>query len=98
MDRNQRKVKAEALRNKKEDLTNLAKKNPDLVNEIAAIKIGKKLSRNFPGKADRQRFMDRVRERVTSNYLNGRKPDVIKVKEGRFVELSVQKKESENER
>ncbi|APG23876.1 hypothetical protein A7E75_01675 [Syntrophotalea acetylenica] len=93
MDRSQRKVKAETLRNEKEDLANPAKKNPGLVNEIDAIQIGEKLSHNFPGKADRQRFMDRVCERVAGNYLNGRKPDVIKVREGRSIGHSVQGKE-----
>ncbi|MDY0251459.1 MAG: hypothetical protein RBR45_15645 [Pseudomonas sp.] len=79
--------------NKKEILANLAKKNSDLMNGIATIKIGEKLSRNFPGQADRQRFMDRVCERVAGNYLNGRKPDVIKVREGRSIGHSVQGKE-----
>ncbi|MDD4456358.1 MAG: hypothetical protein PHC98_02095 [Syntrophotalea acetylenica] len=63
------------------------------MNEIDAIQIGEKLSHNFPGKADRQRFMDRVCERVAGNYLNGRKPDVIKVREGRSIGHSVQGKE-----
>jgi hypothetical protein len=62
MDRSQRKVEAETLRNEKENLENPAKKNPGLVNEIDAIQIGEKLSCNFPGKADRQRFNDRVCE------------------------------------
>jgi putative DNA primase/helicase len=96
--RNLWEVNAEALRNEKEDLARLAREKPDLVNEVAAIKMGEKLSRNFSSETDRQRFMDKVRERVADNYLQGHEPAAIKVKEERTIERPDREKETENER
>jgi putative DNA primase/helicase len=96
--RNQWEVNAEALRNEKEDLAQLARDKPGLINEIAAIKMGGKVSRNFSCEADRQRFMDRVRERVADNYLKGKETAAIKVKEERTIERPDREKEAENDR
>lgn len=92
--RNRWEVNAEALRNEKEDLAALAREKPDLVNEIAAIKMGEKVSRNFSSEADRQRFMEKVRERVADNHLQGHKPAAIKI----TLERPDREKEVENER
>ncbi len=91
-------INARALLNEKEDLAQLARENPDLVNDIAAIKMGEKLSRNISNDCDRQRFMDLVRERVAGNYLKGQGVPPIKIRKERTMERPERAKEMEHER
>jgi hypothetical protein len=76
----------------------LAREQPGLVNGIAAIKVGEKFSRNIQNPIDRERFMEKVRARVADNYLNGREPPVIKVRDERTIEHFDREREVENER
>jgi hypothetical protein len=91
-------VYARALLNEKEDLVQLARENPDLVNDIAAIKMGEKLSRHIGSDADRKRFMELVREQVAGNYLKGQGAPTIKIREERTIERPDRAKEMEHER
>lgn len=89
---------AKALQDKQQDLVKLARENPELVNEIAAIKMGEKLSRNITSDADRQRFMALVRERVADNHLKGQGLQPIKIREERTIERPDREKEMQHER
>lgn len=91
-------INARALLNEKEDLAELARENPDLVNDIAAIKMGGKFSRHFSSDADRKWFMKLVRERVACNYLKGQGMPPIKIREERTMERPERAKEMEHER
>jgi hypothetical protein len=89
---------AKALLNKNTNFVELAKEHPELINDITAIKMGKKLSVNMSTDADRERFMVKVRERVADNYLQGQRMPPIKIKEEKTVERPILEKETENER
>ncbi len=98
-EKNKKEVKnAKALLNRTTNLVELAKQNPELINEIAAIKIGEKLSWNISDKRNREVFMTKIRTRVAENYLQGQEMPSIKIKEGKVVEQPNPEKEVESER
>ncbi len=88
----------QALLNVDEDLVRLAKEKPELVNEIAAIKMGEKFSLHIHDQASRKRFMEKVRERVADNYQQGQKTPAIRIREEQNIEKPLREKEAENER
>jgi len=92
--RNKWDVKAEALQDRERDAKELVREHPDLVNEVAAIKVAEKFSqKQFSNEADRERFMDKVRTQVAGNVSKGQQAPEVKLREERVTE-----KESDNER
>lgn len=92
--RNQWDVKAEALQDRERDAKELVREHPDLVNEVAAIKVAEKFSQQqFSNAADRDRFMDKVRTQLASNVSRGEQAPEVKLREEKVIE-----KEKENER
>lgn len=92
--RNKWDVKAEALQDKERNAKDLVREHPDLVNEVAAIKVAEKFShKQFSNEADRERFMDKVRTQVAGNVSKGQQAPEVKLREERVTE-----KENVNER
>lgn len=92
--RNKWDVKAEALQDRERDAKELVREHPDLVNEVAAIKVAEKFSqKQFSNEADRERFMDKVRTQVAGNVSKGQQAPEVKLREERVTE-----KENDNER
>ena len=92
--RNKWDVKAEALQDRERDAKELVREHPDLVNEVAAIKVAEKFSQEqFSNEADRERFMDKVRTQVAGNVSKGQQAPDVKLREERVTE-----KENDNER
>lgn len=92
--RNQWDVKAEALKDSERDAKELVREHPDLVNEVAAIKVAEKFSQQkFSNAADRNRFMDKVRTQLASNVSRGEQAPEVRLREEKVIE-----KEKENER
>ena len=86
--------KAEALQDRERDAKELVREHPDLVNEVAAIKVAEKFSqKQFSNEADRERFMDKVRTQVAGNVSKGQQAPEVKLREERVTE-----KENDNER
>ncbi|HCE5184914.1 TPA: hypothetical protein NG323_004555, partial [Vibrio parahaemolyticus] len=95
--RNEWEIKAQAIRDKSRDARDVVKEHPDLVNEVAAVKVAEKFSQQkFASEEDRNRFMDKVRSQIASNVASGQDSPEIKVREER--ELQRANKEHENER
>ncbi|MDD3293122.1 MAG: hypothetical protein PHG20_00340 [Geobacteraceae bacterium] len=76
--------KARAL-NETRNLTELVREHPDLLREAAVITVGEKFSNRFTREEDRQRFVDRVRERVAIDYNMKREASPIYIKEERTI-------------
>lgn len=91
--RNQWDVKAQALQDRERDAKELVREHPDLVNEVAAIKVAEKFSKQFNNTADRDRFMDKVRTQLASNVSRGEQAPEVKLREEKIIE-----KEKDNER
>nr|WP_067297088.1 LPD7 domain-containing protein [Marinobacterium profundum] len=92
--RNKWDVKAEALQDRERDAKELVREHPDLVNEVAAIKVAEKFSQQqFSNAADRDRFMDKVRTQLSSNVSRGEQAPEVKLREEKVIE-----KEKESER
>ncbi|MFN3710617.1 MAG: LPD7 domain-containing protein [Alishewanella aestuarii] len=92
--RNQWDVKAEAIQDRERDAKELVREHPDLINEVAAIKVAEKFSQQqFSNAADRDRFMDKVRTQLASNVSRGEQAPEVKLREEKVTE-----KEKDNER
>ncbi|GGO83764.1 hypothetical protein GCM10011348_28290 [Marinobacterium nitratireducens] len=92
--RNAWRVKAQALQAKGRDAGELVREHPDLVNELAVIKVAEKFSQQrFSNHADRDSFVDKVRTRVASNVSRGEQAPDVKLRAQR-----VNEKEYDNER
>ncbi len=92
--RNAWSVKAQAVQDRERDAGDLVREHPDLVNELAAIKVAEKFSQQqFSNENDRGRFMDRVRLQVANNVSRGQQAPEVKLREERVIE-----KENDNER
>lgn len=89
--RNTWEVKAAALQDKERDAKELVREHPDLVNEVAAIKVAEKFSQRFENDQDRDRFMTKVRTQLAGNVSRGQQAPDVKVREER-------QKENQNER
>ena len=74
------KVKAKAIRDKTQDHGELIKEHPDLVNEIAAVKVAEKFSHKLP-EGKRDLFMTKVRDRVATNIEQEKETPKIKINE-----------------
>ncbi|MGY5732289.1 LPD7 domain-containing protein [Vibrio chemaguriensis] len=91
--RNTWEVKAQAIRDKTRDARDVVKEHPDLVNEVAAVKVAEKFSQKFDNEEDRNRFMEKVRSQVADNVSTGQKQPEIKLREQRQLERSNQDEE-----
>ncbi|EJL6492154.1 restriction endonuclease subunit S [Vibrio cholerae] len=91
--RNEWEVKAQAIRDKTRDARDVVKEHPDLVNEVAAVKVAEKFSQKFDNEEDRNRFLEKVRSQVASNVSSGQKSPEIKLREERQLERSNQDEE-----
>ena len=76
--------KARAL-NESKNLAELVREHPDLLREAAVITAGEKFSNRFTREEDRQRFVDRVRERVAAAYSMKQEAPSIYIKEERII-------------
>jgi len=92
--RNKWDVKAEAILDKERPAREVLREHPDLVNEIAQVKVAEKFARSLAA-ADQERFMEKVRAKVASNISNGHQAPEIRLKEEREIQ---QTKEKDNER
>lgn len=92
--RNKWDVKAEALQDRERDAKELVREHPDLVNEVAAIKVAEKFSAKL-NEADRDRFMGKVRTQLAGNVSKGQQAPEVKLREERAIE---QQKEKQDER
>nr|WP_284144821.1 LPD7 domain-containing protein [Vibrio alginolyticus] len=91
--RNEWEVKAQAIRDKTRDARDVVKEHPDLVNEVAAVKVAEKFSQKFDNEEDRNRFLEKVRSQVASNVSSGQKSPEIKLREERQLERNNQDEE-----
>jgi len=90
--RNQWQVKAEAIQDKERDAKDLVREHPDLVNEVAAIKVAEKFSSQLNG-SDREKFMDRVRSQIAGSVSRGEATPEVHVREEHVTQ-----KEKDSER
>lgn len=67
--RNEWEIRAQSIRTDKPE--EIAKKHPELVNEIAAVKIAEKFSERIEDKDSRGQFMQRVRETIAVKIEKG---------------------------
>lgn len=96
--RNQWELKAEVLRDKDRDAREVVRDHPDLVNEIAAIKVAEKFSQEkFANAADRERFMKKVRGRISHDVSQGNQAPKVKLVEEKVI-APKKEKELESER
>lgn len=85
--RNTWEVKAEAIRDKTRDSKDVLKEHPDLVNEIAALKMAeKKISQSNMSSANQERFMEKMRDRMAQNVANGERAPEVKIREERIIQ------------
>ncbi|EJE4183748.1 hypothetical protein M3890_004665 [Vibrio parahaemolyticus] len=91
--RNTWEVKAQAIRDKERDARDVVKEHPDLVNEVAAVKVAEKFSQKISNSEDRERFMDKVRDKVANDVATGKTAPEIKVREERQLERNNQEQE-----
>lgn len=95
--RNEWTIHAAALRDKEKPLAELAKEHPDLINEIAAIKIAEKFSSRLP-ENQRDKFIDNVRERTAETVGKGERLPTIKIRERVLVQEKENHHDTELER
>jgi len=78
--RNEFAIKAEALRDTSRPLSETAQQHPELINEIAVIKMAEKFSQNLPAN-QRDDFVNRVREQTAQNVNAGVAAPEVMIKE-----------------
>jgi len=83
--RNAWEVKAEAIRDKDRPTKQVLKEHPDLVNEVAAVKLAEKFSSTMNNK-DQERFMEKVRSKMAEKVANGEQTPELRIKEERVTE------------
>ncbi|MCK8373793.1 hypothetical protein LXA19_17360, partial [Erwinia amylovora] len=88
--RNTWEVKADAVRDKERPAAEVVKEHPDLVNEIATVKLAEKFSKGMDDKT-RAAFMDGVREKLANDVQQGKQAPEIKIKEERSSSKTVNK-------
>lgn len=87
-------IKANAIKDKSQEPEDIVKEHPDLVNEVAAIKIAEKFSQDkFSNAKDRDRFVTEVRHNLSINLEKGQQSIDVKLNEQQVVE---QEKEEES--
>lgn len=77
--RNTWEVKADALKQKKPE--EIIKEHPDMAQEAATLKLAEKVAKRFPNKADRQRFMNKVENRLSDQVRQAQPATEIKIRE-----------------
>lgn len=88
--------RADALGDEGREAGELVREHPELVNEVAAIKVAEKWSaRALGSEEDRERFMQRVRGRVAGNVARGEPTSEVKLREERTIERANRENESE---
>lgn len=96
--RNKWEVKADVIRDQERPAQELVREHPDLVNEITAVKLAEKVSKNLSAN-DQERFMSRVRGQLADKVASGEKGPELKIKEVRSVDnANVKHKDAEIER
>lgn len=87
-------IKANAIKDKSQEPEDIVKEHPDLVNEVAAIKIAEKFSQTkFSNETDRDRFVTEVRNNLAVDLEKGQQNIDVKRNEQQVVE---QEKEEES--
>ena len=87
-------IKANAIKDKSQEPEDIVKEHPDLVNEVAAIKIAEKFSQDkFSNETDRDRFVTEVRNNLSIDLEKGQQNIDVKLNEQQVVE---QEKEEES--
>lgn len=71
--------------NERQNLAELIREHPDLLREAAVITVGEKFSHRFSREEDRQRFVERVRERVVAAFSMKQEAPSIYIKEERTI-------------
>ncbi|EIN3662826.1 LPD7 domain-containing protein [Klebsiella michiganensis] len=94
--RNKWEVKADVIRDQERPAKELVREHPDLVNEITAVKLAEKVSKNLSTN-DQERFMSRVRDQLADKVANGEKGPELKIKEVRSAD-NAKVKDAEIER
>lgn len=79
--RNEWEVKAAALQDTNRDAKDIVREHPDLVNEVAVLKVAEKFSRRFDREAVGAYFMDKIRKQLASNVAKGQAAPQIKLRE-----------------
>ncbi|HCI4627457.1 TPA: hypothetical protein NO917_005193, partial [Klebsiella variicola subsp. variicola] len=80
--RNTWEVKADAVRDKERPAAEVVREHPDLINEIATVKLAEKFSQGMDSKS-RAAFMDGVREKLANDVQQGKQASEVKIKEER---------------
>ncbi|HBC6633080.1 TPA: hypothetical protein KEX37_004398 [Escherichia coli] len=83
--RNSWQVKADAIRDQERPAREIVKEHPDLVNEITAVKLAEKVSQSMNAD-DKERFMNRVRDKLADKVASGEKGPELKIKEVQTVD------------
>ena len=92
-------VKAEALKKADHSSEDVIKEHPDLVNEVAAIKIAKKYSQaKLPDQETRQKFLNEIKDMLVKDVERGQTFKTVKIKEERQIEKTNEKEDIEHER
>ncbi|WP_198266668.1 LPD7 domain-containing protein [sulfur-oxidizing endosymbiont of Gigantopelta aegis] len=86
-------LKADKIRHSEPE--DLAKEHPDLINEIAAIKVAEKFSQDkFNNTEDQQRFVSSVRENLAKNLEQGQQDISVKINEQQQVKQKTREEPS----
>lgn len=87
--------KSEVIKDKNQQLDDVVKKHPELINEIAAVKIAEKFSKeNFNNDVDRERFVTEVRNSLAADIEKGQQNIEVKIIESKVAEKQQEKEES----
>lgn len=88
--RNTWEIKADAIRDRDRPAAEVVKEHPDLINEIATVKLAEKFSQNMDDKS-KAAFMDKVREKLANDVQQGKQAPEVKIKETRTTSKALDK-------